>query len=89
MSETKRIKEVEQSAVEMARQPTFRKMVSLFLKSLFLALVFVILITMLSGLGVPYLDTTWGKILVLAVLCVVAYPHVMREFRPRTYMERQ
>ena len=87
MAENKSGKQVEKTAVKTAGQPTLGKMVRLFLKSLILALIFVILISILSALGVPYLDTIWGKVIVLGVLWVIAYPRIMREFRPSTYMK--
>lgn len=87
MAENKSVKRVKKTAVQMAGQPTLGKMVRLFFKSLILAVIFVILISILSALGVPYLDTMWGKVIVLGMLWVIAYPRIMREFRPSTYMK--
>ena len=78
---------MKKTAVQMAGQPAIGKMVRLFFKSLILAVIFVILISILSALGVPYLDTMWGKVIVLGMLWVIAYPRIMREFRPSTYMK--
>ena len=83
----KSTKQVKETAIEVAGKPTMGKIVRLFLKSLVLAVIFVILVSVLSSFGVPYLDTFWGKIIVLGALWAIAYPRMMREFRPGTYMK--
>ena len=87
MSKRNRERKLEQRAVEQARKVTLGKMVRLFVKSVALAVAFVVVVTLLNVVGVPYLDRLWGQLLVLALLWLLAYPLLMRDFRPRTYLK--
>lgn len=85
MSKRNRERRSERKAIERARKITVGKMVRLFVKSVLLAAGFVLIVTLLNALGVPYLDRLWGQLAVLGLLWIVAYPLLMRDFRPRTY----
>lgn len=87
MSQRNRERRSERKAIEKARKITVGKMVRLFVKSVLLAAGFVVVVTLLNALGVPYLDRLWGQLVVLGLLWIVAYPLLMRDFRPRTYLK--
>ncbi|MDE0098510.1 MAG: hypothetical protein OXM87_02680 [Truepera sp.] len=87
MSKRNRERRSERKAIERARKITVGKMVRLFVKSVLLAAGFVLIVTLLNALGVPYLDRLWGQLVVLGLLWIVAYPLLMRDFRPRTYLK--
>ena len=84
---SKRNRGSERKAIERARKITVGKMVRLFVKSVLLAAGFVLIVTLLNALGVPYLDRLWGQLVVLGLLWIIAYPLLMRDFRPRTYLK--
>ncbi len=77
----------EQQAIEAARRMTPGKLARLFGKSLLFALVVTVVVFLGSALGVPGIDRWWGQLIVLFVIYLLAYPFLMREFRPRTYLE--
>lgn len=87
MSKRNRERRSERKAIERARKITAGKMVRLSVKSVLLAAGFVLIVTLLNALGVPYLDRLWGQLVVLGLLWIVAYPLLMRDFRPRTYLK--
>ncbi|MCY4354107.1 MAG: hypothetical protein OXC09_04875 [Truepera sp.] len=87
MSQRNRERRSERKAIERARKITVGKMVRLFVKSVLLAVGFVLIVTLLNALGVPYLDRLWGQLVVLGLLWIVTYPLLMRDFRPRTYLK--
>jgi membrane protein implicated in regulation of membrane protease activity len=83
MSKRKRDQKLERAALEEARRITPGKMIRLLLKSLLFSLLVVVIMVGLSLLGVPAFQNFWVQLVVMVIIYVIAYPFLMREFRPR------
>jgi membrane protein implicated in regulation of membrane protease activity len=83
MSKRKRDHKLERAALEEARRITPGKMIRLLLKSLLFSLLVVVIMVGLSLLGVPAFQNFWVQLVVMVIIYVIAYPFLMREFRPR------
>jgi membrane protein implicated in regulation of membrane protease activity len=88
MSKRKREEKLERTAVTEARKITPGKMIRLLLKSLLFSLLVVAVMVGLNLLGIPAFQNFWIQLGVMVVIYVVAYPFLMREFRPRKQKDR-
>ncbi len=83
MSKTTKQRKVDAKAVAEARRLTPGKVFRLVLKSLGFAILVSLLVTLLNVLGVPVLGNFWLQLAVMLVVYILAYPFLMREFRPK------
>lgn len=89
MSKRTQQRKLERAALEQARRITVGKMVRLLLKSLLFAMLVASLMVALSLLGIPWLTSTWVQLAVMILVYLLAYPYLIREFRPEMYLKRQ
>lgn len=83
MSKTTKQRKVDAKAVAEAKRLTPGKVFRLVLKSLGFAVLVSLLVTLLNVLGVPVLGNFWLQLAVMLVVYILAYPFLMREFRPK------
>lgn len=86
MSKKSQLRKREARARERARELTFGKMLRLLLKSLAFAVLVTMALVLLEFLGVPGMDNRWLQIGLMVAVYLLAYPVLMREFRPSTYL---
>jgi uncharacterized membrane protein YdfJ with MMPL/SSD domain len=89
MSKKKKEYRLKQQAITDARRFTVGKTVRLFLKSIVFALVVGLAFSILTLFEIPYLDSFWVQVGLMVVVYMLAYPFIMSEFRPETYLKRQ
>jgi Ca2+/Na+ antiporter len=82
MSKRKKEQKLERAALEDARKITPGKMIRLLLKSLLFSLLVVVVMVGLSLLGINAFQNFWVQLGVMVVIYIIAYPFLMREFRP-------
>jgi Ca2+/Na+ antiporter len=82
MSKRKKEQKLERAALEDARKITPGKMLRLLLKSLLFSLLVVVVMVGLSLLGINAFQNFWVQLGVMVVIYIIAYPFLMREFRP-------
>lgn len=83
MSKRKKEQKLERAAIEEARRVTPGKMIRLLLKSLLFSLLVVVIMVGLNLLGINAFQNFWVQLAVMVVIYIIAYPFLMREFRPR------
>lgn len=88
MSKKNQLRKAQAQAQQEARRLTVGKVVRLLLKSILFAVVVSLTIVLLGFVGIPALDTWWMQLLVLFGVYALAYPFLMSEFRPRTYLRK-
>lgn len=88
MSKKKKDLKMKQQAAADARKFTVGKTVRLFLKSIVFALIVGLAFSILALLELPYLDSFWVQVGLMIVVYMLAYPYIMSEFRPETYLKR-
>ena len=89
MSKIKKQRKLDQRALEDARKITLPKMLRLILKSMLFSLIVLGLMLLLNALGIPAFKNMWVQIAVMLVVYMVAYPFLIREFRPRRSAEKK
>ncbi len=89
MSKSKKQRKLNQRAVEDARKITWPKMLRLILKSMLFSVVVLGIMLLLNALGIPAFKNMWVQILVMIVVYMVAYPFLIREFRPGRMAEKK
>lgn len=83
MSKRKKEQKLERASLEEARKITPGKMLRLLLKSLLFSLLVVVVMVGLSLLGINAFQNFWVQLGVMVVIYIIAYPFLMREFRPK------
>jgi Ca2+/Na+ antiporter len=89
MSKRKKEHKQGQIALADARKITPGKMLRLLLKSLLFSLLVVLLMVGLNFVGIPAFQNFWIQLLVMVVVYAVAYPYLMREFRPQRSAQKK
>jgi uncharacterized membrane protein YdfJ with MMPL/SSD domain len=83
MSKRKKEQKLERATLEEARKITPGKMIRLLLKSLLFSLLVVVVMIGLNFIGIPAFQNFWIQLGVMVVVYALAYPYLLREFRPR------
>lgn len=89
MSKAKKQRKLESRATQDARKITLPKMLRLILKSMLFSLVVLGIMLLLNLLGVPAFKNLWIQVAVMLVVYFVAYPFLMREFRPKRLEQKK
>lgn len=58
-------------------------------KSAGLAIVIATLVTIASAYGLPFTDQWWMQFGIMFAIYLLFYPYLMREFRPKTYLDER
>ena len=88
MSKNKKDLKAKRAALEKARQFTPGKVLRLILKSLVFALAAAIFLIVIELLGLPAFSNFWIQLVVMVVIYLLAFPFLMSEFRPKTYLKK-
>lgn len=87
MSKRKKERKELLKATEEARKMTAGKLFRLFLKSILFAILVGIVFTILTVFDVPWIDRWYVQFGLILLVYILAYPFLMSEFRPKTYLK--
>lgn len=82
MSKKQKERKAERREREAARALTGGKLLRLLLKSVAFAVAVSLLVLGVNLIGIPGFDRPWVQMILVLGAYLVAYPYLMREFRP-------
>ncbi len=83
MSKKQQERKAARRELEQARKVTAGKLIRLLLKSVGFAIAVSLLVVFVNAVGIPGFDKAWMQMVLVVIAYLVAYPYLMREFRPR------
>lgn len=83
MSKKQKAAKARRKRAQEARTVTGGKLLRLLLKSIAFAVALSLLVLAVNLIGIPGFDRPWVQMILVLGAYLVAYPYLMREFRPR------